>query len=85
MKEEFMDRPSEVKVWKPKESATLEGVFHLEGGLNWMVQTEDGTLWLLTSDAEEELEALDPDEGQIVHVLCTVDGRGSPSYRVTLR
>jgi hypothetical protein len=79
-----MDRPSDVKVWEPKESATLEGVFHLEGGLNSAVQTEDGTLWLLESDAEKQLETLDPEEGQIVQVLCVQDGHGPPTYHVTL-
>jgi hypothetical protein len=79
-----MDRPSEVKVWEPKESATIEGAFHLEGGLNSAVQTEDGTLWLLESDAEKQLETLDPDEGQLVQVLCVRDGHGPPTYHVTL-
>ncbi len=79
-----MDRPSEVRVWEPEESGTLEGMFHLEGGLNWMVQTKDGALWLLASDAEAQLQALDPDEGQVVRVLHMVDGHGSPTYHVTL-
>jgi hypothetical protein len=82
--EEHMDRPSEVKVWGPKESDTLEGVFHLEGGLNWTVQTDDGALWLLEDAAEEQLQALDPDEGQLVQVLYVQDGHGPPAYRVNL-
>ena len=58
-----MDRPSELRVWAPSESATLEGVFHLEGGLNLRVRADDGTRWLLVAAAEEQLQALDPFEG----------------------
>ena len=79
-----MDRPSEIKIWRPKESETLEGAFHLEGGLNWAVQTEDGTLWLLEADAEKQLEALDPGEGQAVQVLYVQDDHDSSTYHVTL-
>jgi hypothetical protein len=82
--EERVDRPSEIKVWAPTESDTLEGVFHLEGGLNWTVQTEDRTLWLLVADAEEQLQALDPDEGQVVQVIHVQDGLGPPTYHVNL-
>ncbi len=79
-----MDRPSEVRVWAPAESATLEGVFHLEGGLNPTVQAEDGTRWLLVAAAEEQLQALDPFEGQVVQVLCVQDGHGPSTYHVAL-
>ena len=83
-KGEVMDRPTEIRLWEPKESESLEGVFHLEGGLNWMVETEDGSIWLLGSDAEKQLEVLDPEEGQVVHVLYLWDGHGLPTYHVTL-
>ena len=79
-----MDLPSDTKIWSPQRSGTLKGVFHLLDGLNWTVRTEDGTVWLLEADAEDQLEALDPSEGQVVHVLCERDGGRPPEYRVTL-
>jgi hypothetical protein len=80
-----MDRPTEIRLWEPEESETLEGVFHLEGGLNWTVQTKDGSIWLLGSDAEKQLQLLDPDEGREVQLLYVQDGHGPPTYHVTLR
>ena len=55
-----MDLPSETRIWRPQQSGTLTGVFHLLGGLNWAVRTEDGSVWLLEADAENQLESLDP-------------------------
>lgn len=79
-----MDRLSEMKVWQPDESETLEGMFHLEGGLNWTVRTEDGTSWLLEAEAGRLLEALGPDEGQRVQVTFVIDDDGESSHHVSL-
>jgi hypothetical protein len=80
-----LDRPTDTKRWEPDEPETLEGVFHLEGGLNWAVRTRDGTVWLLESDAERQLESLGPDEGRDVEVFYAPDTRGRFTYHVTLR
>jgi hypothetical protein len=79
-----MDLPSETRIWKPKESEVLNGSFHLEGGLNLTVLTDDGSIWLLEAEAENQLEALHPGEGQAVHVLYERDERGRPAYEITL-
>ena len=63
-----MDRPSVMLVWQPEMPELLEGLFHLEGGLNWTVRTQDGALWLLEAEAARQLESLGPDEGQWVQV-----------------
>lgn len=60
-----VDRPSEMLVWQPDGPELLEGLFHLEGGLNWTVRTEDGAVWLLEAEAARQLESLGPDEGQL--------------------
>jgi hypothetical protein len=77
-----VDRPSEMMVWQPDRPELLEGTFHLEGGLNWTVRSEDGTLWLLEAEAARELESLGPDEGQSVRV--TYVGGGQSAYEVAL-
>ena len=59
-------------------------MFHLLGGLNLAVRTEDGSVWLLEADAENQLESLDPVEGQIVQVFFIRDGWGRPGYHVSL-
>ena len=59
-------------------------MFHLLGGLNWAVRTEDGSVWLLEADAENQLESLDPVEGQVVQVFFIRDGWGRPGYHVSL-
>lgn len=69
-------------VWEPDRPELLEGTFKLEGGLNWTVRTEDGTMWLLEAEAARELESLGPDEGQSVRVVYV--GGGDPPYEVTL-
>lgn len=79
-----MENRSEPKLWEPEDSATLNGMFHLEGGLNWTVTTEDGAIWLLEADAENQLEALDPEEGHAVQVLYEQVSQGRPTYRITL-
>ena len=76
-----MDRPSEMLVWQPDGPELLEGLFHLEGGLNWTVRTQDGALWLLEAEAARQLESLGPDEGQWVQV--TFIGN-APGYEVSL-
>jgi hypothetical protein len=82
--EVVMDLPSETRIWRPQQSGTLTGVFHLLGGLNWAVRTEDGSVWLLEADAENQLESLDPVEGQVVQVFFIRDGWGRPGYHVSL-
>ena len=77
-----MDRPSEMVIWEPDRLELLEGTFHLEGGLNWTIRTEDGTVWLLEAEAARELESLGPDEGELVRV--TYVGGGNPVYEVAL-
>lgn len=77
-----MDRPSEMVIWEPDRPELLEGTFNLEGGLNWTVRTEDGTMWLLEAEAARALESLGPDEGQPVRVEYV--GGGEPVYEVTL-
>ena len=79
-----MDLPSQTRIWSPQQSGTLIGVFHFLGGLNWAVRTEDGSVWLLEADAENQLESLDPVEGQIVQVFFIRDGWGRPGYHVSL-
>ena len=80
-----MDLPSETRIWRPEDSEKLSGVFHLEEGLNLTVVAEDGSVWLLEAEAENQLEALHPDEGQAVHVLYQRDDRGRPAYEITLQ
>ncbi len=80
----MIDLPSETRIWRPQQSGTLTGVFHLLGGLNWAVRTEDGSVWLLEADAENQLESLDPVEGQVVQVFFIRDGWGRPDYHVSL-
>jgi hypothetical protein len=79
-----MDRPSETRIWEPKGSATLIGAFHLLGGLNWAVKTEDGSIWLLEADAENQLQALHLDEGRTVWISYTPDGSRGSNYEVSL-
>ena len=76
-----VDRPSQMLVWQPDRPELLEGLFHLEGGLNWTVRTEDGALWLLEAEAARQLESLGPDEGQLVQVTFV---GGEPGYEVSL-
>jgi hypothetical protein len=78
------DLPTDTRTWNPAESATLNGVFHLLAGLNWTVRTEDGDLWMLEADAENQLEALDPVEGQAVQVFWKKGRFGRATYFVTL-
>lgn len=77
-----MDRPSEMVIWEPDRLELLEGTFHLEGGLNWTIRTEDGTVWLLEAEAARELESLGPDEGELVRV--TYVGGDNSVYEVAL-
>jgi hypothetical protein len=77
-----MDRPSEMLIWQPDAPELLEGTFHLEGGLNWTIRTEDGATWLLESEAARALERLGPDEGRSVRVAF--NGIGEPAYEVEL-
>jgi hypothetical protein len=79
-----MDLPSETRVWKPKGSATLVGAFHLLGGLNWAIKTEDGSIWLLEADAENQLQALHLDEGRTVWISHTAGGSRGSKYEVSL-
>ena len=77
-----VDRPSQLMVWQPDAPELLEGTFHLEGGLNWTIRTDDGGTWLLESEAARELESLGPSEGQLVRV--TFNGIEEPAYEVDL-
>lgn len=77
-----MDRPSEMVIWEPDRLELLEGTFHLEGGLNWTIRTEDGRVWLLEAEAARELESLGPDEGELVRV--TYVGGDNSVYEVAL-
>jgi hypothetical protein len=79
-----MDTPSETRIWNPKASQMLNGVFHQVGDLKWAVRTEDGLVWLLEADAENQLEALGPDEGQVVQVVYKHERFRRPSYDVIL-
>jgi hypothetical protein len=78
-----MDRPSETRFWTPKESETLNGGCHQVGGLTWVVRTEDGSVWFLEAEAENQLVALHPDEGQGVRVSYKHDRFRRPCYDVT--
>jgi hypothetical protein len=78
------DLPTDTRTWNPAESATLSGVFHLLAGLNWTVRTEDGALWMLRADAENQLEALNPAEGQSVKVFYKKGRFGRATYVVSL-
>jgi hypothetical protein len=69
-------------VWQPDAPELLEATFHLEGGLNWTIRTDDGATWLLESEAARELESLGPTEGQSVRVMF--NGMGEPAYEVDL-
>jgi hypothetical protein len=74
----------EVKSWEPKEPAVLRGVFDFFESLNWAVRTTDGTVWLLETEAEDQLRALRPKEGQEVQVMYIYDSLGEPTYHVSL-
>ena len=81
-REAGVDHPSRLMIWQPDAPELLEGTFHLEGGLNWTIRTNDGATWLLESEAARELESLGPNEGQPVRV--TFNGTGEPAYEVDL-
>lgn len=73
------------KIWNPQEGQTLQGTIHRVGSLKYAVQTDDGSLWLLEADAENELEALEPEEGQLVRVSFTLESWHRSNYTVSLR
>jgi hypothetical protein len=72
-----------VGIW-PTGGETLRGVFEFRERSNWAVRTEDGTLWLLRPDAEEQLRALTPDEGQDVQVMRVTYGVGRSKFHVSV-
>jgi hypothetical protein len=77
-------RSGEVEFWEPKEPSVLRGVIVFYEGLNWAVQTKDGTIWLLGPEAEDQLRALGPDEGQQVQVMYIYGSLGEPRFHVSL-
>jgi hypothetical protein len=79
-----MDLPTGTLIWKPEELETLSGAFHHVGGMNCAVRTEDGMVWLLEADAENQLEALGPDEGQLVRVSFRHESWPRSNYQVSL-
>jgi hypothetical protein len=62
--------PGDVELWDPQVPATLRGVFVFHDRSHCAVRSEDGIVWLLVTDAEEQLRALVPDEGQDVQIMC---------------
>ena len=68
-------------VWQPDRPEFLEGLLHVERGLNWTVRTGDGTTWLLEAEAARALESLGLDEGRSVRVAFV---GGEPGYEVDL-
>jgi hypothetical protein len=74
----------QVKLWDPQVPETLRGVFEFRERSNWAVRTEDGTLWLLKPDAEEQLRTLTPDEGQAVQVMHVTYGVGRSRFHVSV-
>jgi hypothetical protein len=79
-----MDPSTETKIWKPQEAETLDGKVHSVGSLRYAVQTEDGSVWLLEADAENQLEALEPEEGQPVRVSFKHESWHRSDYTVSL-
>ena len=73
-----------VKLWDPQLPATLRGVFEFRERANWAVRAEDGTLWLLRPEAEEQLIALDPDAGQDVQVMHIKDDADGSRFLVSV-
>ena len=67
----------EIKLWDPQVPETLHGVFEFYESSHWAVRGENGTVWLLRNDAEEQLRGLWPVEGQAVQILCIHDASGS--------
>jgi hypothetical protein len=78
-----MDLPRDARIWSPKESETLNGGCHQVGSVNWVVRAEDGSVWFLEAEAENQLVALRPDEGQGVKVSYRHERFRRPSYDVT--
>jgi streptogramin lyase len=79
-----MEPSTETKIWKPQEAETLDGTVHALGTLKYAVESEDGSVWLLEADAENQLEALDPAEGQPVRVSFTHQSWPRSNYSVRL-
>jgi streptogramin lyase len=75
---------TETKIWKPEEEETLEGTVHALGSVQVAVQTEDGSVWLLEADAENQLAALEPAEGQRVRVSFAHQSWPRSNYSVRL-
>ena len=79
-----MDPSNGTKIWKPQEAETLDGTIHRVGSLKCAVRSDDGSVWLLEADAENQLEALEPEEGQPVRVSFKQEGWYDSNYTVTL-
>ncbi len=73
----------DVELWDPQGPATLKGVIVLYDRSHYAVSGDDGTVWLLMADAEEQLKALTPSEGQEVQILC-ITNAGSRRFHVSI-
>ena len=80
----MVDPSTETKIWKPQEAETLDGTVLVVDTMKFAVQTDDGSVWFLEADAENQLEALAPAEGQRVRVSFAHQNYPRSNYAVRL-
>ena len=67
------------QLWNPATDDHLEGRFHDFGGLVSVIETDDGSFWLLDARAEALLRGHSPQEAQRVQVTF----RGHSTWRTS--